>query len=235
MFGTVTNCGSTLICTPCVCVYVSMYTQPHIFDLSFSDITNCCVYTIIQAVNHHNHYLHQTALTHLTPANHHNHYIHSPALTQLTPTNHQKHYTHHPALTQLTPTNHHGYNFHHPALTQLTPTNPHNHYIHHPALTQLTPANLHNHYIRHTAITQLNPSNHHNHYIHHPALTHLNKSTLYQSIVDPVCSPTNSNITNDLSISVDNSVFFQKYPASGSTKCNKTYKQISSVPFEPCS
>jgi len=190
VFGTVTNCGSTLICTPCVCVYVSMYTQPHIFDLSFSDITNCCVYTIIQAVNHHNHYLHQTALTHLTPANHHNHYIHSPALTQLTPTNHQKHYTHHPALTQLTPTNHHGYNFHHPALTQLTPTNPHNHYI------------------------------------HHPAITHLNKSTLYQSVSDPLNSPTNSDMTNDHSFSVASTFFFNIQPLVAPNVTKRTNRSV---------
>ena len=140
MFGTITNCGSALICTPCECVYVYTTTQAIIWDLSCLDTTNCCDYPIIQTVNSNkpSQPLHPPFCPHkLTPKNHHNHYIHRSTLTQLTPRNHHSHHIHRSALTQLTPTNHHNHYIHRFALTQLTPANHHSHYIHHPALTNL--------------------------------------------------------------------------------------------------
>ena len=103
MFGTITNYGSALICTQCLC----MYTKPHIQQsLTYVLLTYLTVvYPTIQKVNSmktkqilHPPFCHQTVIyrepsqplhpsscpQNLTPANHHNHSFHRPALTRLT-------------------------------------------------------------------------------------------------------------------------------------------------------
>ena len=124
MFVSLTNCGSTLICTSCVCVcvcvcvcmyvymylcvcmYVCMYvctvntaTQLIIADLPVDDTSNCCFYPPIQTVNSNkpSQPLNPPSCPHtFNPTNHHKHYIHQPAPTHFNITQHN--------LTQLNAT-----------------------------------------------------------------------------------------------------------------------------------
>jgi len=102
-------------------------------------------------------------------------------------------------------------------------------YLYRSALKHSHPVNHHNHYIHRPALTQLTPTNLHNHYFHCPAPTHLNKSTPNQSVANPVSSQTNSDMTNDLSSSVANTLLSKN--SQPLTAANVTQCANSSVRF----